>query len=182
MAGYLGRDDGAPIYVIPWSALTPTVAMDIASALAPATGQFKVMRPRRLVITNPGSQTGAALVTLQLGYAGAALGSGGTGISNLRPLDGAGSDPDFVAGAGGSARVGDTTPAAGFVELYKFGIWVPAAGGAVQPIIIPFGEGKAKAPSFSQAFAAAKAMVLKHPGAAGAAGFSGFLEFTADPE
>lgn len=179
MAGGFAPDGNSPTYQIPFSGLAATVAMDLVSLLPPTNANYDTIRLRRVVISNPGAQTGAALVTLQVGYAGAALGSGGTNVANVRALDQTGGDPDLVAGVLGIVHTGDSTPAASFVQLASIPIWVPAAVAVATPAVFDFGGPPLmmKCPTV----AGAVALALKHPGAAGASALSGYIVVTADP-
>lgn len=180
-SGYL-TDGVAPTYQIPFTSLAPTAAMDLVSVLFPATAsvaQWSIIRLRRVVISNPGAQTGAALVTLQVGYAGNALGSGGTNVANVRPLDQRGGDPDLVATATAVVHTGDSTGAAGFVQVGSIPIWVPAAVAVAAPAIHDFGG----PPLMTKAVTVPPtvALVLRHPGVAGASALSGYVVITAEP-
>lgn len=180
--GYLSTGV-APTYQIPFSALAATTAMDLASIFLPDafSTDRKVIRLRRVVISNPGAQTSADLVNLQIGFANPQLGTGGSNITALRSTDRLGTDLDLVADLGATARTGDaTTTAPGFTQLGVVPVWVPAAvGPATSP---PFDLGGPlnmwKCPTIPEG----KALVLRHPGSTGASAMSGYLEITCEIE
>jgi hypothetical protein len=151
--------------------VNPTVAMDLVSVLAAAG---KVLRIRQVTISNAGAQTTPGIVTLQVGYA-PALGSGGA-----TPTPGNYGLADDDPASTSTAHTGDTTPAASFVEFVPLHVFVPAAanGGGVD---LQFHVNH-KPPTVAGDHATAKAFVIRHPGAAGAAQFSGLIEFTEEVE
>lgn len=148
--------------------VAPTAAMDIVSVQPPAGTMVRV---RRIVITNPGAQTSAGLVTLTVGYA-AAAGTGGTAATAQSYGVG-----DGDAAAGSTMRAGDTTGLATANRLHSWHVWVPGTAADAQPIVLDY-DGLRKPPTINGSTASADVFVIRHPGAAGAAGFSGFVEFT----
>ncbi len=137
----------------------------------------KLARLRRIGIMNPGFQTTAGLVVLQLALGDGSMGTGGTALT-CRSLEA--SD----ANANAQAYVGNQTTTAGLLSnpnYHAIPVWVPAAAGAFQPIVLDFGGqgGVAKAPTAGAlAPGGNNTLVLRHPGAAGSTGFAGFMEWT----
>lgn len=173
----------APTYQIPFSSLAATTAMDLASIFLPDafSTDRKVIRVRRVVISNPGAQTSAGLVNLQLGYANPRLGTGGTNITALPSTDRRGADPDLVVDSGATAHAGDaTTTAPSFVQLGVIPVWVPGAVGSASPPPFDFGGplNAWKCPTIPEG----KALVLRHPGSTGASAMSGYIEITCEVE
>lgn len=164
-AVYQGNSTKAT-YVVNFNA-SPTTEMDLVS-IQPAAGYYMYLR--RLVITNVGSQTTAGLVTVQLRTV-SGMGSGGSAASVLR-LD----RSVDVFGALASYRNYDTTPATLSENQQQIEVYVPSAAAAMVPISIDFCLIGQKCPRYNNVFQ----MALTHPGAAGAAGFSGFIEFTVE--
>jgi hypothetical protein len=152
---------------------TPTAQMDVVSIKA---GAGKVLRLRQLSITSRGQQTTAGLVQLQLGSI-SAFGTGGS-AEPVRAYGTADGDPAAVS----TARVGDTTPGANFVPFVQLRIWVPNASAAAPQEDFQFSHSEHKAPTVADSHATVKAFALRHPGAAGAANFAGFIEFTEEDE
>lgn len=178
MAIFPQRSNGNPVYLTEANKYTysisfqvaPTAAMDVFS-IYPGTG--RVIRLRRLVIDNPGAQTTAALVTVQLGFASGVQGTGGAAVSP-RVLGIADSDP----ASGVVARSGDTTVSASFTQVIDLHVWVPAAAAATLPIAYDFDGAAWK--GFGTSSLQGPGMVLRHPGAAGGANFSGHAIFTSE--
>jgi hypothetical protein len=152
-------------YVASVQGLAPTAAGELVVVEAPIG---TAVRLKRLVIVNVGMQTTANLVNLQiLRTTGAS--SAGTLITPP-PLDPA--DPVF----GGVVRSLPTIGTEATV-LYNIPVWIPAALGPMDPIIIDWdGLREVKAPVIP-AGATVSGIALKHPGSAGAASFAAYLEF-----
>jgi hypothetical protein len=146
----------------------PTAATDLVSVLS-ATGT--VTRLRRLIVTNPGNQTTGALVNLVVASVGSALGSGGSAVTPVAVEPG-----DLKAS---SYRSGDTTVAAGVASpvQYTVPIYVPTTLATAAPLVLEFG-GPGGMTTKCPTATATVGLVIRHPGAAGAASFSGFAEFT----
>jgi len=151
--------------------LNPTAAMDLFGLMSATTGRLG--RLRRIVITNPGQQTTAGLVTLQLMLA-SSLGSGGSTPSSRSMGYADGNPGQFF-----TCHIGDTTPASNpsTPNFHPLTLWVPAAAGPYVPWEIDFGgNGQWQAPGVGTS--PGTGVVLRHPGSAGAANFCGFVEWT----
>lgn len=152
-------------YVVGSGALTPTAAMDLLVLEAPVSG---VVRLQRIIIWNPGIQTAAAFVTLQL-IRKTTAGTGGA----VTPVQVDAADGAYA----GLTRTGVTTRGSDGTVIDQFTIWVPAAGAAFTPVAIDFSLNDAiKAPVVP--IGITNGIALKHPGVAGAASFSCSLVFS----
>lgn len=170
-------------YVVGFN-VAATVAMDIISLTSGSS--LKILRLRRIVLVNPGSATAAALVDLQLGFAGA-LGSGGA-VPTARPNDphsrqtGVTGGPDPGAGTSATVHTGDTTQAVSFVAggydpLVT--VSVPAAAAGFTPQVIYDARDNLYKPM--TAINTGGSIVLRTPAVGpGAANLRGYVEFTCD--
>lgn len=152
-------------FVLPFTNLAPTVAMDLFEISGASN---LTLRIRRIVITNVGAQTAGALVALQFQRV-TAPGTGGG--ATPAPMDTNSGDTYAPR-----AAVGVTALATAGTALHVITVFVPAAAAAMQPIVIDFGANGTKFPMI--AGNNNLGFSLRHPGAAGAAGFSGYVEFT----
>lgn len=145
--------------------LAPTAARQLFVIEAPASG---VIRLQRIIIWQPGSQTTAGLVTLQLLRTTTAS-SGGTAITPA-PVD------SSDAAYGGIVRSLPTSGTESTV-LDQIAVYVPAALAAFTPIVIDYAVlDSLKAPVIPAG--TANGIALKHPGSSGAAKFSVSAIFT----
>lgn len=149
--------------------VSPTASTDL---FAIESGASKIVRIRRIVITNPGAQTAAGLRSLQLMRTTAA----GVG-SAVTPAP----DDTTDAAYSGLARSGNTGANLGTAGtvLRTIPIFVPAALAAATPFIIDFGADGTQATKCPTGIAgAANGISLRDPGAAGGVTICGYVEFT----
>lgn len=152
-------------YSLPSGALAAASATDLLVVEAPSAG---VIRLQRLVIWNPGSQTTAGIVDLQL-IRKTSAGTGGAVTPN--PLD------SSDAAYGGLCRAGVTTRGADGAVLDTIGVYVPAAVAAFAPLVVDWSQSDStKAPVILPG--TGNGIALKHPGSTGAAGLRCSLVFT----
>lgn len=159
-----------PTYRVGFS-VNPTAAMDVFAIEA---GAGLAVRIQRIVITNPGMQTTAALDALVLNRTKAA-GTGSTVIpAKLDPTD---------AAFSGVVRSGNTGANLGTVDsaINNYPLWVPAAVGAFVALPLETGEQAHGCKQLTIAPGTANGIALRHPGAAGASGFAGFVDFVEEP-
>lgn len=158
-------------YVISFGPIAATVATDLFAIEA---GPFMVTRIRRVVIMNPGVQTTSAAVNMLL-LRTTTAGTGG--VVTPAVLDPA--DFPFT----GIARVAPTALGTAGATLYNFDEVVPAtiAGAGVGFEVWDFGGDSQlhKCPTIAPGIT--NGIAFRHPGAAGAAGLYGYVEFTEEP-
>lgn len=154
-----------PTYTVAFN-LNPAAVMNL---LIVESGPTKKVRLRRLVISNPGLQTAAGIVSLQLLRTTTA---GSTGVVTPTVLD-----PSDSAFSGIVRRQG-TSGTDGAVIYENIPVFVPAAVGAAAPLVIEFGGSDGVFKDVCGIPGATNGLCLRHPGAAGAVGFMGWLEFT----
>lgn len=156
-----------PTYTVPFT-LAPTAAMDLVSINCPAGRRIRI---RQIFIDSSGTQTTAGTVTVPFGYASAV----GTGGSAATPGNyGIG---DGFAASGCTARTGDTTVAANFVQVGALHVYVPQAAPVFSPVSFVFHPDH-RSLCLAGDQATADTFVLRHPGETGAADFSGSVEYT----
>lgn len=172
-AQILEQNSSKLTYCVPFI-LAPTAAMALVHWGFNNTSPW-VARIRRVVITNPGLQTTPGLVTLSLFTTGA--GAAGGSVVVPKSYGAADGDPDasffpnFVVTVGGTA-----TPSVALADLH---LWVPGAAGPASRLEWELSWPLLKAPSVQRN--TVNRVMLWHPGSAGAAGLSGFVEFTMEP-
>ncbi len=151
---------GRKNFWLPATGLAPTAAMHLAVVEA---GAAKDALLHRVVIWNPGAQTAAGIVVLKLMRTTAA-GAGGAVTPGAF-------DPDDVSGEAfsGICRSNPTAGTEGGL-LLDIPIFVPAAAAAFVPVVINLMDLIGKLPRIAKGVA--NGIALKHPGSAGAAGFS----------
>jgi hypothetical protein len=147
--------------------VAPTSAMALFSVEAGG----RAIRLRRIVITNPGQQTTAGLIELTLATR-ATAGTGGT-TSAAQAYD----RTEPTTSRSPVDRIGGT-PGSGGVTLVKLALYVPTATAAFTPLVIDFGQGGQKCPQAAILATGEDFLGLEHPGAAGAANFCGYYEYT----
>lgn len=166
-----------PTYVLPFSH-AGTVAADVFS-LVSAAG--KVLRIRRIVLVNPGSETTAGLASLELGTA-TAIGSGGATPTPV-PYDASARAGGVTGGPDvaftGVAHTGDTTQAAGYIARPGplITVAVPAVAGGFTPIELFNGDASRGGKTLTVAQSLLVVLRCSAIGA-GATGLQGFVEFT----
>jgi hypothetical protein len=131
------------------------------------SGTTKIVRIRKILILNPGTQTTAGFRVLQLLRTTTA---GSAGAITPIPFDA--SDAAFS----GIVRAKPTSLGTAGVVLMNIPVWVPAAGASFAPMIIDFDNDPEKAPTGIAAVA--NGLALRDPGATGGANFAASIIFT----
>lgn len=155
---------GKSKFWVPGSNLALTAAGDVVAVEAGASKDFLV---HRISILQPGLQTAAGIVKLQL-LRTTTPGTGG--VVTPPPFD-----PDDVAFSG-ICRAAPGTPGTGGVVLAEIPVFVPVALAVGTPIIIDLQDLLGKWPRVK--LGVNNGIALRHPGAAGAANFYGALEIS----
>ena len=159
-------------YVVNFN-VSPTAQMDM---FAIECGANRCVRLQRIVIDNPGALTAGALVGLTLVFTTAA----GTG-SVVTPVAVDQYDSPFT-GICRSGNTGGNLGTAGST-LATYTLWTPTTpAGAFTPLVLEMGgQGQVyKQPTVK--LGVANGIALRHPGAAGAAGFVGYAVFVEEPQ
>lgn len=142
-----------------------TAAMDLCAI---ESGTTKIVRIRKIVITNPGIQGTAGLRTLSLIRTTTAGANNTVTPPKLDSGDGA------YSGIAASGRTGGDLGTAG-TTILSIPVYVPTALAAFSPIVIEFGD-DAKAPTSIAGIA--NGLSLRDSGAASAEKMCGFVIFT----
>lgn len=164
-----GQPDDAT-YAVTVTAVAPTAAVELITieAFAATASLTGAVRIQRIEILNPGAQTAAAMVLLQL-LRTTSAGTGGAVTPAVM-------DPADIAYPG-ICRASPTAGTEGAV-LLTIPVWVPATAnlGTFAPLIIDFSDAGLKRPVIPAGVA--NGIALKHPGVAGAANFAARIWFT----
>jgi hypothetical protein len=163
-----GQADDAT-YCVSVTAMTPTAAQELITieAFAATASLTGAVRIQRIEITQVGLQTTGAVVILQL-LRTTSAGAGGAVTPTVM-------DPADIAYPG----IARKAPTAGTEStvLFEIPVFIPAAAAAFVPIVIDLAAvDSLKTPVI--AAGVANGIALKHPGAAGAAGFAARMWFT----
>lgn len=147
---------------------SPTASTDL---FAIESGTTKIVRIRRIVITNVGAQTTPALRSLQV-LRTTAAGAGST--TTPAPYD---STDAVFSGIARTGNSGGNLGTAGTV-LATIPIWVPSTAAASGPLVFEFGAMSVGTKGLTGIAGTSNGISLRDPGAAGGAGITGYVEFT----